>query len=741
MTARTRKIRRTAKPRVGKFIALGGFFLTLALIAAFVIAGVNLMRSWLEDLPDYTDADAYLVSAPTTILDADGNVIAEYYEENRIAITIDECSPYVLQGLVDTEDERFYSHKGVDLRGILRAVVVQITGGSEGASTITQQLVRNTVLKDEQFEQTLSRKVREAYIALQLEKMYSKDEILMMYLNTVYFGRNCYGIEAAAQTYFNKTCADLTLAEAATLVGLPQSPSAYDPTVNPDLALERRNTVLAHMLDCGDITQEQYDSAIAEPLKLEYTPREAPGAYQYPAFVSYVLSQLREQFSTSTIYNGGLTVKTTISPAMQSAAQSAVDEYIGYSWDDGLQGALVAIDPSTGQIKAMVSGSSSYEGEWNLAAQAERQPGSSFKTMTLAAAIQAGMNPTVLMNGNSGIRVGSWDAVNNYDYVSYGTISLEYATWQSVNSAYAQVIHEIGPQTVVDVAHALGVKSDLEAVDSLTLGTSDVTVLDMASAYATLSNAGVYMEPTSITEVLDRNGNVIYQHTPSGTQAVSAEVAAATTDVLEGVVANGSGTAAALSVNQPVAGKTGTTDDYADLWFVGYTPQLSCAVWVGHPESRQAVYYQGGRGTTAALPSPIFRTFMNTVLDGVAREEFPTANAPTYKDNSSWSFSLGTWVPTTSTSDSSSDTTTTEPTYDDVSTDTSGDTSGSGGATGGDTSTETPVEPTPEPEPEPPPEPEPTPEPTPDPGTGGGDSGGGETGGGDSGTTTTPPAA
>ena len=545
MTARTRKILRTAKPRVGKFIALGGFFLTLALIAAFVIAGVNLMRSWLEDLPDYTDADAYLVSAPTTILDADGNVIAEYYEENRIAITIDQCSPYVLQGLVDTEDERFYSHKGVDLRGILRAVVVQITGGSEGASTITQQLVRNTVLKDEQFEQTLSRKVREAYIALQLEKMYSKDEILMMYLNTVFFGRNCYGIEAAAQTYFNKTCADLTLAEAATLVGLPQSPSAYDPTVNPDLALERRNTVLAHMLDCGDITQEQYDSAIAEPLVLDYTPREAPGAYQYPAFVSYVLSQLREQFSTSTIYTGGLTVKTTISPAMQSAAQSAVDEYIGYSWDDGLQGALVAIDPVTGQIKAMVSGSSSYEGEWNLAAQGQRQPGSSFKTITLAAAIQAGMNPTVLVDGNNGRTIGDW-VVNNYDYVSYGTISLEYATWQSVNTAYAQVINEIGAQSVVDMARSLGVKSDLEAVNSLTLGTSPVTVLDMATAYATLSNAGIYVEPTAITEVLDRNGNIVYQHTPVGTQAVSLEVATAVTDVLEGVVANGSGTAAAL---------------------------------------------------------------------------------------------------------------------------------------------------------------------------------------------------
>ncbi len=679
MTARTRKIRSTAKPRVGKYIVLGGFVMTIAFIAAFVVAGVNLIQSWLEDLPDYTDTDAYLLSEASTILDADGNVIAELYDENRIVIDIDECSTYVLQATVAIEDERFYSHNGIDLRGILRAIVVQITGGSEGASTITQQLVRNTVLKDEQFEQTLSRKVREAYIAMYLEEVYTKDEILMMYLNSIYYGQGCYGIEAASETYFNKTCAELTLAEAATLAGLAQSPSAYDPTQRPDLALERRNVVLAHMLDCGYITEDEYEAAVAEPLVITYTPRETSATTDYPEFVQYVINELTEQFSRDTLYNGGLTIQTTLDPTMQAQAQAAIDNVIGNSWDDGLQAALVAVDPITGEIRAMVSGTSSYDSEYNLAATAQRQAGSSFKTFTLAAAIQSGMSPTIYINGDSGITVGDDWTINNYDYVSYGTITLEYATWLSVNTVFAQVINAIGAQTVVDVAYAMGIESELDAVNSLTLGTSEVTVLEMASAYATLANSGIRVEPTSVTQVLDRNGNVIYQYEPVGVQAISFEVAGAVTDILEGVITSGTGSAAALSVNQPVAGKTGTTDDYADLWFVGYTPQLSCAVWVGHPDSRQAITYQGSRGSGSNLPCPIFSQFMSAALEGLERQEFTTDSAaePSYRNNSDWDIAQSAPVvyeDTSSEEETYEDTTTTEPTYEDVSVETSTET-------------------------------------------------------------------
>ena len=673
MTARTRKIRQTAKPRVGKYLVFGGIVITLALIAAFIVAGINLAKSWLEDLPDWSDADAYILAEPTTILDADGNTIAELYLENRIPITIDQCSPWILEATVDVEDERFYSHNGVDMRGIMRAVVVQIAGGSEGASTITQQLVRNTVLKDEQFEKTLSRKVREAYIATELEKLYTKDEILMMYLNSIYYGEGCYGIEAAAQTYFGKACADLTLAEAATLAGLPQSPSAYDPVYYPENAVERRNAVLGRMLACESITQEQYDEAVASQLELHITKRRDSGAIAYPYFVNYVIGVLRQQFSTDTIFKGGLTVKTTITPSVQQSAEDAVWSVLGDA-DEALEAALVCIDPNNGHILAMVGGRDFNVDQFNLATQATRQPGSCFKTFTLTTAIQEGMNPSILISGASPMTVGDW-TLNNVYYVSYGALSLREATWASVNTVYAQVIHEprIGPQKVVDTAKRMGITSELGAYDSLTLGTSGVTVLDMASAYGTLATGGVHYDASCITQVLDRHDNVLYQEELIGDQAISPEVAGAVTDVLQGVINGGSmasGSAAALSVNQPVAGKTGTTEERKDLWFCGYTPQLSCAVWVGYRNSEETVYFNGSEGTTAALPCPIFSRFMSSVLDGQPRQEFPSAASPVYDSNWNWECSLGTWTPPvveeTPEEDTTTTTTTTEPAYDET---------------------------------------------------------------------------
>ena len=685
MTARTRTIKKTARPRVGKFIFLGAFLTCIAMMVALVSAGFSLARSWLEDLPNYQDTDAYLLAEPTKVLDANGNQLTEFYAYNRIPVSVDQVNRYVLDGTVDIEDERFYQHGGVDIQGILRAVVAQLTGGSEGASTITQQLVRNTVLKNEQWEKTLSRKVREAFIAQELEKMYSKDEILMMYLNTIYYGAGCYGIEAAAETYFGKTAADLTLVEAATLVGLPQSPTSYDPTRNPDLAVERRNLVLGNMLRNEDVTQEQYDEAIATPLVLNYTPHQASGVSDYPYFVDYVKAQLLQQFSYDTLNQGGLTVKTTLDPTMQSAAEAACTNVVGGSGDD-LQAALVAIDPDNGYIKAMVGGGDYSFRQYNLATQAQRQPGSSFKTFTLVAAIQAGVDPNTLINSNSGVRVGDW-TVNNINGESWGTIPIWQATEWSSNSAYVQLIDTVGVQSVVDVAHAMGITSELDPVPSLTLGTSGTTVLEMSNAYATLASGGVYRPATAIAEVTDRHGNVIYSTDTTGTQAISPSVAAAATNVLEGVINNTNdpsrtGASAALSVNQPVAGKTGTTDNRTDLWFCGYTPQLSTAVWVGYPDSaNETIYYQGGE--TSTLPNPIFKQFMDAALQGLAREEFPTAGSPSYRYD--WSFSLGTgWAPGTSpaassSSTTSSDTTADESTGETTSSDEYSDYSGEGG--------------------------------------------------------------
>ena len=354
MGIRKRRARAHAKTHIVGFSAAGiaGFLVLLCIALAVSLGAV--VESWLQDLPDYTSADAYLVAEPSDVYDADGNTIATFYLENRRSISQDEVSPYVWKGTVDVEDERFYSHNGIDPMGIARAIVSQLAGRSEGASTITQQLVRNTVLSDEQFDKTIKRKVREAYIAVEMEKMYSKDQILLMYLNTIYYGHGAYGIEAASETYFSKHASELTLAEAATLIGLPNSPSYYDPTQNPDAAKERRNKVLDNMLRLGDITQEEHDSAQAEDLVLNLGSSTMDNQGTYPFWTNYVKGLLEGDFSQDTIVQSGLKVYTTLDPTMQQAAQDAVTRMLDETGNERLDSAMVAIDPSTGYIKAMV---------------------------------------------------------------------------------------------------------------------------------------------------------------------------------------------------------------------------------------------------------------------------------------------------------------------------------------------------------------------------------------------------
>ena len=321
MGIRTRRARRHSRTHfVGFGIAgLLGFIVLITIALAFSLGTV--VDNWLKDLPDFESDDAYLVSEPTTVFDSQGNVIAEYYAENRRAVTLDEISPYVVKGTVDTEDIRFYQHNGVDPQGIARAVVVTLLGGSEGASTIDQQLVRNTVLSDEQFDKTLRRKVREAYIATELEKKYSKDQILKMYLNTIYYGSGAYGIEAASKTYFNVSAKDLTLAQAALLIGIPNSPSLYDPTQHPDASIERRNLVLRRMKEAGDISQEEYDEAVNTPLELNLGTNVMSNTGTYPYWTQYIKELLSQDFSSDTGMKGGLKVYTTIDPDAQKQAE------------------------------------------------------------------------------------------------------------------------------------------------------------------------------------------------------------------------------------------------------------------------------------------------------------------------------------------------------------------------------------------------------------------------------------
>ena len=660
MGPRQRRARDRAKTHAAPVILISVLGFMLVAGVAFGIGMLGNIDRWLSDLPDYTNADEYLVSEPTHILDAADNEIATFFVQNRASVTADQVSPWVLKGTVDVEDERFYEHPGVDIIGIGRAVLAQLSGRSEGASTITQQLVRNTILSEEQFDQTIERKVREAFIALEMEKIYSKDEILMMYLNCIYYGHGAYGIQAASKTYLSKNASDLTLAEAALLIGLPNSPSYYDPTVNPEVAIERRNKVLGNMLRRETITQEEYDAALAEPLALNVTEISDSGitVYSQPYFVDYVKSLLEEEFSTDVLFKGGLTVKTTIDPNIQAVAESAaianIDRYPAASRENlDLDIGMTIIDPKTGFIKAMVGGRDYNRIDQDANGQDvaphlnhavnRRQPGSSFKAFTLATAISMGMNPNIIINCNSPL---TWEIPGQEDYrgqnygnESMGYISLARATEKSSNTGYIQVAEAIGNQNIIAMCNKLGIDTaKLPDVLTMTLGTGQVNTVEMATAYAAFANGGYHRDPVAISEILSRDGKTIYKHEDDAQQVLTTGVAAAVTDVLEGVLTNGTGVWGRPNINQPVAGKTGTsgTSDQAnDLWFCGYTPQYSVAIWMGGYRDVGNIGYFDGSHVTL----PTFKAIMEQLLANAPREEFPTGEAPTYKKDSEWKLS------------------------------------------------------------------------------------------------------
>lgn len=631
MSGHIRRIRRKKSTQPGMRIGvtllsiLGGMVL-LGIIGIAIFAGVA--SSWLKDLPDYHDKSAFAVAQPTRIYSADNKLLAKLFLENREVIPHDEMSPYILKATVAVEDERFYKHNGVDLIGILRSAVSVFKGTRQGGSTITQQYIRNTILRDEATEISLKRKVREAYLALQLEKVYSKDDILAMYLNTVYYGEGAYGIQAAAETFFAKDVKNLTVAQAALLAGLPQRPSGLSPYKFPKDALARRNQVLRRMLSNNYITQAEYDTAINGKIKPKRKKDPLDGIYHAPYFVAQVKKELQQKFSKATVFGGGLTVKTTLNLSAQKAAEKAVKDAIGKK---GPEGALVAIQPSTGYVQAVVGGRNYRKNKFSMATQAHRQPGSSFKTMTLVAAINDGMSPNTMVDSSSPASIPTkpepW-TVSNSEGKGHGSMSLASATYASVNTVYARVIWALGPKKVVSMARKLGIKTELSSYASIALGAQNVTPLEMSSAYATLANGGVYNEPTFITSVKDGDGKALYTHKKKSKRVISKEVAYAATKILKGVVSYGTGTRAALS-GREVAGKTGTSQQNRDVWFCGYTPQLATAIWVGWP-SEQPIYLNGVRAYGGTVCAPIFHSFMTAALKGKPALKFATASSPKY---------------------------------------------------------------------------------------------------------------
>ncbi|MGI6591126.1 MAG: transglycosylase domain-containing protein [Eggerthellaceae bacterium] len=597
----------------------------LGVFALMVVVCVALFNYWCQDLPSTDNIMDYQNSNTTTVYAADKTtVLAKFFLQDRQPIDLDEMGDTVIGTTLATEDNRFYNHGAIDPIGVARALVNNLTGSSrQGASTITQQLVRNTVLADEASEATLKRKVREAALAIELENQLSKDDILMLYLNTINYGDNCYGIEAAAKHYFSKHAKNLTVLEAATLVGIPQSPTSLTPTTHPKACKNRRNVVLQRLADTGRISQEEADSLKEEPLNLDVdsSGNDIDGIYKYPYFTSYVRDTLLENLGTEDVYEGGLTVYTTLDTSLQEDAEKACQaQYDAWGYDNGAEIALVSIDPSNGYIKALVGGKNYRNDQFNLVTQASRQAGSSFKAFTLTTAIEEGINPATMLNCTSPAQLGNW-RVENINNVNYGIRSIQSAFAVSSNTGFARLIQAVGADKVAALAKRCGISSTLDEVDSLTLGTSGVTPLEMCGAFATFANGGTQRTPTAVTQVLDRDGNTVYEWKDTGTKALSDEVCSAAVKVMRTVFTQGTAVAAQLTNGQEAAGKTGTSESYRDHWLCGYTPQLSTTVWMGSRQEK-------------SLPGLdccyVWRTYMEKALTNSPHQSFATAADPSY---------------------------------------------------------------------------------------------------------------
>lgn len=591
------------------------------MLASSVVAGglVGLAISF-RNLPDVRVLRNYLPSETSYIYDVKGTLLYSLHDEaNREVVDLNEISPHLKRAVLAIEDSYFYSHQGINPSSVGRALLANVQAGStvEGGSTITMQLVKNLFLTP---ERSLSRKVAEAVLSMRLEQIFEKDEILEMYLNQVYWGHNTYGVETASQSYFNKPAADLSLAEASMMAGLVQAPESYSPFVDYTVAKQRQATVLGRMRQLGWISPEEEATAKAEPLLVgEITSFRTSIA---PYVTEAVVQELKEKFGPEAVLKGGMRVQTTVDLAMQKMAEETVQRNHARLRQRGVyadQMALVAIDPRTHFVKAMVGGVDYTTSQFNRAVQAQRQPGSSFKPFVYYAAFASGRYAPDSIIQDSAVSYPDgyeYYSPKNYDGSFMGNIPIRRALELSRNIPAVRLGQAVGVDRVIEIARLLGIESPIDPVVSLPLGSVDLTPMEMAGAYATFANNGWHSDPTFIVQVTDSNGNVLLDNTPKPQLILDPWATAALTDVLQGVIARGTGKNA--NIGRPAAGKTGTTDSQRDVWFVGYVPQLATAIWVGNDD-----YSPMGSGATGGgIVAPVWRDFMERALVNEPVENF-----------------------------------------------------------------------------------------------------------------------
>ena len=603
---------------------LRGVVIALLLTVLFSVGAVaGMIAAYAQNLPDISRMADYQPASSTRIFARDGAQLASVYKENRVRVPLSRVPPLVRDAFIANEDHNFYYHHGVDFESIVRATFADLTHQQfQGASTITQQLARRLFLND---EVSLSRKVQEALLAIEIERYYTKDEILERYLNIIYLGSGAYGVDAAAHTYFARSVDTLTLGQAAMLAGIVAAPSDYSPFSNLALARDRQRHVLDRMVESGYITGAEADSAYEAPLDLVAQRPSGLQGYRYPYFTTYAIAQLERLFGKRTVEEGGLQVYTTLDERMQRLAQEAVTWGVRQAIGEGIgahQAALVALRPSTGEIVAMVGGAGfSLSNQFNRAWQAHRQPGSSFKIYDYTAAIDQGIPASTIIDDSpvsypmgDGTQWSPMDDDNTY----MGAVTLRQALVFSRNIVAVKLAERVGLDRIIDYAHRMGVTSPLEANLSLALGSSGVTVIDQASGYSTLANQGLHVDPTPFRIVKDSLGNAVLDNRfPEATDVVSAGTAYIMTSIFEDVIAHGTGYPNAV-IGRPAAGKTGTTSNFRDAWFVGYTPDLVTAVWLGNDDYSPMVESYGGN-----IPARIWARFMKAALAGTPPREFP----------------------------------------------------------------------------------------------------------------------